>query len=1083
MLLHRNLKILIITILFLALVTVFASAAEFTVFSPKNYVRATGAPVKISDNFSVFNTNTQFSLRIYNGGLEDTEAELVSSSVIDLNGEQIAGPENFNQQVKLIDIPVTLKSTNTLDVEVRGKPGGVLSIRVVGQDSLAPGINIIKPVNGVISNVNPQDINVVFNDDISGINPGSLKVLINGTDKTGFFNITGSGLSATASANLLLSEGINVIKASISDFAGNSASVSTSFTLDITPPQVKIDPVTSSVNINTQTITGSYIEEYLGSIKINGISADIDAVSRTYSAKISLTEGLNTVNVIATDLAGNSGSASAEIVMDTTPPAMPAGLIATAGATAVNLTWAANSESDLAGYSLYRSSVSGSGYVKINTALLITTSYQDTNLTTGNTYYYVLTAQDKLSNESAFSSEVSAKPQPVSKVTALASPSSGYVPLTANLSVETSGNIIFYEWDFEGDGTYDWSNSNSGNVSYTYRNSGTFNAKVRVTDNSGNNVTDSVNIAVNKPLAAIPKATPTSGVKPLTVAFTPEAIDSTGTIIKFEWDYDGNGIWDWNSTLPDTSSYQYKTAGIYNAKLRVTNNYGLTDTKTITISVANAAPLISIIKATPSSGPIPLETDLSCTVSSNPTNVGIAKYEWDFDGDGVFDSESPTTGSVTHTYYDIGTYNAVLRVTDKAGVSASSIVTVQALPVGSPKVSVSVYPNKGNSPLKVYFTGSATSPNGAITKYEWDFGNDGVVDWSSTATGSTYYTYNTGGIFDATLKVTDATGMESRASVRINVNIIISLTRDKDTINPAQGQTIGLTSKYSGSANIKLLVKDSLGQITRVLVNNENRVAGTYTDIWDGKDDNGNIVLDGAYYFVSEATMPGGLTQTYDLTGTGITGTKRAIGGFSATFPATFAPYEGQLCPITYTAPAAGKVVADICPYSYNGERVRALLQFEPQGKGNHTIYWDGIKDDGSMASSNDTWLVTIWSYDLTSNGIIVEGNKPEISGLSVDSNYYCPGELVSTGYKQLNISFSLSETANLIVKIYDATNAIVKTINRSNMPVGQNTISWDGKNENGEYVNDKAYHIGVKAIDNEGNQSLTMYANIILFY
>jgi len=59
----------------------------------------------------------------------------------------------------------------------------------------------------------------------------------------------------------------------------------------------------------------------------------------------------------------------------------------------------------------------------------------------------------------------------------------------------------------------------------------------------------------------------------------------------------------------------------------------------------------------------------------------------------------------------------------------------------------------------------------------------------------------------------------------------------------------------------------------------------------------------------------------------------------------------------------------------------------------------------------------------------------------------------------------------------------VVKTISQSNMPAGQNSIIWNGKNENGEYVNNTAYHIGVKAIDDQGNHSLTRYAHIILFY
>jgi len=601
----------------------------------------------------------------------------------------------------------------------------------------------------------------------------------------------------------------------------------------------------------------------------------------------------------------------------------------------------------------------------------------------------------------------------------------------------------------------------------------------QISDYAGNTSTITSKFTV-KPLQAIPHASPTSGVVPLTVTFTPEAIDTVGTVIRYQWDYNGDGIYDRTDYIPTTSRYTYRTPGVYQATLKVIDNVGLTDEASITIAVSSAPPVVSA-SATPTNGPIPLTVNFTGTASS--PNGAIVKYEWDFDGDGVYDWESDTSPNTSYTYYSVGTFYATLQVTDVANATATSSIIIRPQPAGSPTVNVSASPTNGSAPLTVHFSGSATSPNGDIIRYEWDFDNDGIFDWSSETSADVTYTYYEGGIFDATLKAIDEAGMEGYASIRISVNIILSLTRDKDTINPNQGDTVTVTTQYSGSATINILVKDSNGQIVRYLVNGEERTAGTYEDVWDGTDDPGNIVSDGAYYFVAEAIMPGGLSQTYDLTGTGITGTRRSIGGYRANFPYTFAPYEDQFCTITYNVPVAGKVVADICPYSYYGERVRTLLQFEPQGRGSHTIYWDGMKDDGTMVPPNTRWLVTIWSYDISPNGVVVEGSKPEITDLSADPNYYCPDEPIPTGFRQLNISFTLSKTANVIVKIYDSNNTLVRTISQSNLPAGENTISWDGKNEVGEYVIDTAYHVGIKAIDNQGNHSLTRYAHVILFY
>jgi pectate lyase len=95
---------------------------------------------------------------------------------------------------------------------------------------------------------------------------------------------------------------------------------------------------------------------------------------------------------------------------DITPPAKPTGLSAAAGNATVLLDWDDNTEVDLAGYNIYRSMTSGSGYTKLNSLLLTSSNYTDSSVTNETTYYYVVTATDTNSNESEYSSEESAKP-------------------------------------------------------------------------------------------------------------------------------------------------------------------------------------------------------------------------------------------------------------------------------------------------------------------------------------------------------------------------------------------------------------------------------------------------------------------------------------------------------------------------------------------------------------------------------------------------------------------------------------------------------------------------------------------------
>ncbi|HEV59241.1 MAG TPA: hypothetical protein ENN87_17360 [Phycisphaerales bacterium] len=116
--------------------------------------------------------------------------------------------------------------------------------------------------------------------------------------------------------------------------------------------------------------------------------------------------------VIARDAAGNC-SADSEITWatttsDTTPPAAPSGVMATAGDGQVSLDWDDNPEADLAGYMVYRSD--GDGYQLVATGLL-ESRYLDAGLINGTTYSYVVRAVDASGNPSADSESVSATPE------------------------------------------------------------------------------------------------------------------------------------------------------------------------------------------------------------------------------------------------------------------------------------------------------------------------------------------------------------------------------------------------------------------------------------------------------------------------------------------------------------------------------------------------------------------------------------------------------------------------------------------------------------------------------------------------
>ena len=74
----------------------------------------------------------------------------------------------------------------------------------------------------------------------------------------------------------------------------------------------------------------------------------------------------------------------------------------------VTLNWNASVSSGVAGYNVYRGSVSGGPYARMNSSAITITSYNDNAVQPGQTYFYVVTSISLNNVESSFSNEVMA---------------------------------------------------------------------------------------------------------------------------------------------------------------------------------------------------------------------------------------------------------------------------------------------------------------------------------------------------------------------------------------------------------------------------------------------------------------------------------------------------------------------------------------------------------------------------------------------------------------------------------------------------------------------------------------------------
>ena len=158
----------------------------------------------------------------------------------------------------------------------------------------------------------------------------------------------------------------------------------------------------------------------------------------------------------------------------------------------------------------------------------------------------------------------------------------------------------------------------------------------------------------------------------MTVRFRSRGEFEGGTIVRYRWDFEGDGFFDTSDPVARDYTRTFTSAGTRNAVLEVQNNFGETVTDTCTIVVASAPPT-AVANAVPSNGPAPLTVNFTCT-GSDPDGT-IVLYEWDFEGDGAYDFSSPTTGSTAHTYTTQGEFTAECRVTDNDGLTGTARTT------------------------------------------------------------------------------------------------------------------------------------------------------------------------------------------------------------------------------------------------------------------------------------------------------------------------------------------------------------------------------------------------------------------------
>jgi len=248
-------------------------------------------------------------------------------------------------------------------------------------------------------------------------------------------------------------------------------------------------------------------------------------------------------------------------------------------------------------------------------------------------------------------------------------PTGGTIELDASASKDQSpdGKIVSYEWDLNGDGSYDESTVEP-RYATSFSDDGEYTVHFRVTDDDGAfAVADPITIRVtNRNPECSFGWTPEIPTDAQEVSFHVTARDPDGEIVSWTW-----GFGDETTLAEQLPTHHFDDDGTYTITLTVRDDDGAEGCYTKQIRVVNAPP-IAAFTVSPSLFQVG-EVIHFLSHSEDPSPAGqIVHVAWSF-GDGVSCPGTPVgcgkgdTHSPSHCYDYPGTYTITLVVIDEDG--------------------------------------------------------------------------------------------------------------------------------------------------------------------------------------------------------------------------------------------------------------------------------------------------------------------------------------------------------------------------------------------------------------------------------